>query len=267
MKHMMLDCYGANRDTCNDLKYIYFILNELAEELKLKPVAPPQLIPYYYGKVAMDDGISAFLLLEGGHITIHTFPFRECYFVDLFSQTDFDEAKVVDLFEHRLSYDKKISFVSCKDRKINSHEQLEYNPSMDFGPHVLIKVQSKEELKLDNVSDFLEHLVPGINMTPITRAFVVKSSVKHPKFLSGIILIAQSHISLHYNYKTKEIFFDIFSCAPFDFNALPEILGQFGEVISNDMVARGTKHTTIIGKDPFNSGKKANRNWQKTASK
>ena len=90
-KHTMLDCYGANQNQLNDIKHINDLLNKLVYVLKLNPICPPQLIPYYYGKVKEDIGISAFILLEGGHITIHTFPIRECYFVDILADLDYDE--------------------------------------------------------------------------------------------------------------------------------------------------------------------------------
>ena len=52
------------------------------------------------------------------------------------------------------------------------------------------------EIKVANVPametfyDFLENFVTKINMDPITRANVQKSTVVKPKFLSGIIIIA-----------------------------------------------------------------------------
>ena len=91
MKHVMLDCYGANQNQLDDIKFINDLLNQLAFELNVNPICPPSLIPYYYGKVKDDLGISAYVLLEGGHITIHTFPIRECYFVDVFYDGEFDE--------------------------------------------------------------------------------------------------------------------------------------------------------------------------------
>lgn len=263
MKHMMLDCYGANRDMLNDLKYITYILNEMASELEVKPICPPQLVPYYYGKITEDDGISAYILLEGGHITIHTFPFRECYFVDIFSPIKFDEQKLTSLLLNRLAFDLNISKISVRDRTVDSNEVFEYDSSKDFGPHVLIKTQCDKLITMEEVFDFLERIVPQIDMTPITRACVLKNKVNKPKYLSGIVLIAQSHISLHFNYQTKEVFFDIFSCASFDYSKLGELLKDFGTITSNEMVARGSKHWSLVKRDPFNSRKKASKAWIK----
>ena len=43
-------------------------------KLRLKPIEPPHLLPYYYGSVKEDIGVSGKMLLLGGHVTIHTFP-------------------------------------------------------------------------------------------------------------------------------------------------------------------------------------------------
>ena len=92
------------------------------------------------------------------------------------------------------------------------------------------------------VFDFLENLVTRINMDPIARATVLKSSPVNPKYLSAIIVIAQSHIALHYNYETQKIYADIFSCAPFNYSEMDVEFSSLGKVISNELVVRGSKH-------------------------
>ena len=79
----MLDCYGSTESKLDDVKYINNMLNHIAYEVGVITVAPPFLLPYYYGVDQNDMGVSAFLFLKGGHITIHTFPLRECYFIDM----------------------------------------------------------------------------------------------------------------------------------------------------------------------------------------
>ena len=74
MKHVMLDCYGANERQLNDVRLINEVLSKLTYRLKLKPIEPPHLLPYYYGSVKEDIGVSGKVLLLGGHVTIHTFP-------------------------------------------------------------------------------------------------------------------------------------------------------------------------------------------------
>ena len=97
-------------------------------------------------------------------------------------------------------------------------------------------------MDMEKMYSFLEGIVYDINMDPITRPFVVKSTRKNAKYLSGIIVIAQSHIALHYEYSTKKIFADIFSCMPFDYSVVSEIMESLGKVLSNVLIPRGTKH-------------------------
>lgn len=127
MKHVMLDCYGANQHQLDDVKYVNDILNQLAYQLRVNPICPPNLVPYYYGKVKEDLGISAFLFLEGGHITIHTFPIRECYFVDIFYDGEFNEKDVYNFFLEELSFNESKSFFNVKMRDEERFELLSYD--------------------------------------------------------------------------------------------------------------------------------------------
>ncbi len=246
MKHIMLDCYGANFRQLDDIKLINELLNQLAYEFQLRPIEPPQLLPYYYGSVKEDVGVTARMLLEGGHITIHTFPLRSCYFVDVFFEKEFDEQAIYHFFLDELPFDTKASYFAVRNRDICTFDMINYNADTDFGPHILLNMQAKQEPTMEMFFDFLENLVTKINMDPITRATVLKSTTKDPKYLSAIIIIAQSHIALHYNYETKNIYADIFSCAPFDYSSIGDEFKDLGVVVSNELVVRGSKHINKI---------------------
>ncbi len=262
MKHVMLDCYGSTQTLLDDIRYINKIVNEIPYVLKLTPVAPPSLVPYYYGKVKEDDGISSFVFLEGGHITIHTFPFRQCYFVDIFSE-DFDTEVLKNYLLEKLPYNETISTLEIRDRDINVFNTLPYDPKEDFGPHVMAELSYENRITMENMFDFLEKLVYEIGMTPITRPFVIKSTVNKTHYLSGIILIAQSHIALHYDYDDKLIYFDIFSCSSFDFSMVTNVLSTLGKVTSYEVVARGTKHYSKIKREKDDTEFLASERWQK----
>jgi len=242
MKHVMLDCYGANDRQLNDINLLNELMNKLVYKLKLQPIEPPHLLPYYYGSVKEDIGVSAKLLLLGGHVTIHTFPLRACYFVDIFYDGEFDENDIYNFFSDELPYNKTTSNFEVRNRDINTFEMVPYDSGCDFGPHVLLDLESTSKPSMETFFDFLEQLVTRINMDPISRATVLKSSPINPLYLSAIIVIAQSHIALHYNYKTNKIYADIFSCAPFNYSEMDEEFSSLGKVISNELVVRGSKH-------------------------
>ncbi len=260
MKHTMIDCYGSKNHNLENLVYINDTLNKVAYRLGLEPIANPYLIPYYYGSVKEDIGVSGFLLLKGGHITIHTFPLRECYFVDVFSVKDFDAEEVVNIFESLIPFNKNISTISSSDRRKFESIELPFDPNNNFGPHYLAEI--KKNLSMDDCFDFLDEFVYKIDMDPITRPYVIKNKVGNSDYLSGIIVIAQSHISIHYDYKKKHAYFDIFSCAAFDYSKVEDLISFLGEVISNELVVRGTKHSSNILKEP-EPMKEISSLWQK----
>lgn len=262
MKHTMIDCYGSKNHNLENLLYLNDALNKLAYHLHLEPIATPYLIPYYYGSVKEDIGASAFLLLRGGHITIHTFPLRECYFVDVFSVKNFEEEKLVDTLQKLLPFNMHISTISTSERRKFEEIELPFDPSNNFGPHYLAEISLDHELTMEECFRFLEDFVYQINMDPITRPYIVQDKITNPSYLSGIIVIAQSHISIHYDYHKKHAFFDIFSCAAFDYSKVETFISKLGEVISNELVVRGTKHktNTRIELEPM---KEISSYWQK----
>jgi len=94
MNHFVMDAFNGYRSRLDDIILVHEFLEELPFKLGLNTVMPPYILPYYNGVVAEDCGISAFVFLAGGHFTIHTFSFREAYFVDLVSPQAFDPDKL-----------------------------------------------------------------------------------------------------------------------------------------------------------------------------
>lgn len=265
MKHITIDCYGAISNQLDDMKVINNVLTNITYELDLDPICPPTIIPYYYGKVKEDIGISAFVMLDGGHITIHTFPLRECYFVDVFSTSDFNENEVYNFFLNALPFSEKKSKHVVRDRSIHTFEVGDYDSTIDFGPHVMVEIKCNSMVSMERMFDFLEKMALDIDMDPITRPYIIKSSMNKPNYMSGLIVIAQSHISVHYDYQKHIIYADIFSCAPFDYTLVPEYFGGFGEVVSNQLVSRGTKHIYLVKSNIDKDTLLANTKWQKVS--
>ena len=267
MKHVMLDCYGANERQLDDVKLVNEVLNKLVYKLKINPIEPPHLLPYYYGSVKEDIGVSGKVLLLGGHVTIHTFPLRACYFVDIFYDGNFDEKDVYDFFTDELPYNKITSNFEVRNRDIDTFDVVPYDDNCDFGPHILLVLKATSRPNMETLFDFLEGLVARINMDPISRATVLKSSPINPKYLSAIIVIAQSHIALHYNYETQKIYVDIFSCAPFNYSEITEEFKSLGQVTSNELVVRGSKHIDKIKSIKIEDLTACYTYWQKVINK
>ena len=95
------------------------------------------------------------------------------------------------------------------------------NPVPGFGLHLTLDGYgcSYEQLtNLDLIYQFLDHCPDMIQMTKIMPPYVFKYHGKVPEDwgLSGFVLIAESHISIHTFPDRGYLSLDIFSCKEFD---------------------------------------------------
>ena len=251
MQHIMLDAYSTqNNFLLNDLKYTYDSLVYICNKLNLKPITPPVLIPYYYGSVKEDDGISTYVLLEGGHLTFHSFPERQCYFVDIFSQDYINDEKMLAEFSFYFPFSAKPIFNNV-DRRFDVENQLsiknEIDETEDFGPHYLIETTKTLDLDIDKIFHILDELPNKIGMDSIMRPLVVTDKVSNWNFISGLTVIAQSHISIHYNVSEKIAYIDIFSCSFIKGDSfVKELEAKLGVPIKSILITRGSKHSKHI---------------------
>ena len=96
------------------------------------------------------------------------------------------------------------------------------------------------------IRSFLEEYPRKISMNPISRPHVVtyKSDAKEDWGVSGFILIAESHISVHTFPERRYVNVDIFSCKSFDVDlARAEVLNVFGmEDAVTNLLERGNEY-------------------------
>ena len=241
MLHYMLDAYGTDEENSNNLMCVNELLVKVMQDLSLSPVMPPFLLPYYYCEDAYDGGISAFCFCRGGHVTIHTFPYKGCYFADVFCDEFFTSQEAEKAFTNRL-YGRKVQSVLVDRRFPDSFPTKEDADAADFGPHYLINVKDVE-MTMEKINVLLDSLPEKIDMLPITRPYVLFDRNKDPRYISGIILVAQSHISVHYDIKTKQAYMDIFSCKFLDDKKIRSVIEDlFGENAEYYLVIRGAKY-------------------------
>ena len=94
---------------------------------------------------------------------------------------------------------------------------------MGFGPHLMVDCfhfDKVEELSdLNNISEFLWELSQDIEMTPITQPYVFpykNEDAPEDEGVTGNLIIAESHISIHTFPKKDYAFVDVFSCREFN---------------------------------------------------
>ncbi|MBR7133024.1 MAG: S-adenosylmethionine decarboxylase [Clostridia bacterium] len=240
-RHYMLDAYGCLVEQANSIMTVNDLLVDISNELDMKPIMPPFVIPFYYCEDPEDVGVSAFCFCaDGSHITIHTFPYRACYFVDILTNSFFGEAEVTDMICKQI-YASNISS-TVVDRRLNEKDDEEIDKFNDFGPHYTITVNNIDAT-LESIYRWLDTIAPKINMQAIARPYVIYDKTENPQYISGALIVAQSHIAFHYSIEERTANIDVFSCSFLESGVVEDIIHQtFGYDIQINLCARGSKH-------------------------
>ncbi|NOQ95304.1 MAG: adenosylmethionine decarboxylase [Desulfobacterales bacterium] len=121
------------------------------------------------------------------------------------------------------------------------------NKKSYFGPHLMLDLSECDQESisdLDFIFNFLNTLPDKIGMTKITQPYVFPYTGKIPedKGITGFVVIAESHLSIHTFVDKGYAFVDLFSCKPFDTDMARDlIVGAFSSLKPEVyMVERGT---------------------------
>lgn len=247
MDHFVIDGFKGFRSRFDDVRLVKEVLEQIPDELGLQAVMPPFLLPYYDGVVPEDCGISAFVFLAGGHLTVHTFSYRECFFADLVYPGPFDVRRLSYLFDAAFPCEDVSSRIVR--RSPGRMEPGPVNPTDDFGPHLFIDLGDyRGPRTLDALFDVFDGLPASIDMTPIMRPYVIRGTGPGGEaVVSALTMIAESHISLHVFPDTNRAYFDIFSCKFFESApVVQKLLETFpGALLSTSLFARGSKYRLL----------------------
>ena len=119
---------------------------------------------------------------------------------------------------------------------------------MRFGQHLTVDAANCNRKKLADQSlvyDILNHLPAKIGMTKMTLPHVVKwlDPGATIEGISGFVMIAESHISVHTFPEKDYVFVDIFSCKQFDVDKAAKLL------VNAFMAKKYTKNVLSRGED------------------
>jgi S-adenosylmethionine decarboxylase len=131
---------------------------------------------------------------------------------------------------------------------------------MAFGMHLTIDgydCDPKVLSRISEVTQFLEEISDEINMTRISEPQVLEYRPPSGKpqndwGVSGMVMIAESHIAIHTFPEQRYFSLDIFSCKPFDIRqANNKAIGYFrtGRIEVN-VLHRGLKYRRTPGEKP-----------------
>lgn len=110
----------------------------------------------------------------------------------------------------------------------------------NFGPHLTLDLVGCEKSAL---TDYFLHwrvlheLPPLIGMTKITQPYVFPyhGAVPEDRGITGMVIIAESHISIHSFEEKGYTFIDVFSCKEFDVDAAADYLLDIFKPTSSDI--------------------------------
>lgn len=245
MRHCMLDGFRGYRARFDDIELVQEVLEEAPARLGLDPAMPAFLLPYYNGVEPDDCGISAFLFLRGGHMTLHTFSFREVYFVDLVAETAYDADRLRTLLD--AAFPCATVDMQMVDRGQGTQTFPAPDTAADFGPHVMLDIDDYAgPTAMDDLFDLFDRLPGEIDMTPIMRPYVVKGATADGRrFVSAMTMIAESHICLHLFPDDGRARFDLFSCRFFEpAPILARIKAELpGRVAGESLIGRGSQYS------------------------
>jgi len=101
-----------------------------------------------------------------------------------------------------------------------------------YGPHLMLDLGECNPVILNDLDacfNLLNELPKKIGMTKITQPYVFRYNAQIPEDdgITGVTIIAESHISLHTYPKKNFVFVDLFSCKPFDVEGARDYIVQF----------------------------------------
>ena len=125
-----------------------------------------------------------------------------------------------------------------------------------FGPHLLLEAYGSTREKLVDIgmiSNLLDEYPGKLEMHKIMPPYVFKydgGAIKEDWGISGVVLIAESHIALH-TFPEKGFFtLDIFSCKEFDVRKAVDVALDIFEPVHFDetVLTRGREFPRSIGR-------------------
>ncbi|MFV9646917.1 MAG: S-adenosylmethionine decarboxylase [Desulfobacterales bacterium] len=101
-----------------------------------------------------------------------------------------------------------------------------------YGPHLMLDLNDCNPAILDDLEacfKLLSELPEKIGMIKITQPYVFRYSgpVPEDEGITGVTIIAESHISIHTYPRKRFVFVDLFSCKPFDVDGAKDHIVQF----------------------------------------
>jgi S-adenosylmethionine decarboxylase len=113
-------------------------------------------------------------------------------------------------------------------------------PEFGFGVHLILDGYGCDRAALQDINliyNFLENYPSQMDMTKIMPPYVFRYSGAVPEDwgVSGFVLIAESHISIHTFPDKQYMSIDMFSCKPFDTDVAVETIKSYFRIQKHEI--------------------------------
>jgi len=95
----MVDGYNASYEKLASVEAITNFLDMLPAQIEMTKIMPPYVFKYDGGDKPEDWGVSGFVIIAESHISIHTFPEKKYFSIDIFSCKEFDIEKALNIIK------------------------------------------------------------------------------------------------------------------------------------------------------------------------
>ena len=95
----MVDGYNGNFEALASVEAITNFLDTLPAEIGMTKIMPPYVFKYDGGDKPEDWGVSGFVIIAESHISIHTFPEKGYFSIDIFSCKEFDIPAALEIIK------------------------------------------------------------------------------------------------------------------------------------------------------------------------
>jgi len=103
--HLMVDGYNASYEKLASVEAVANFLDMLPAEIEMTKIMPPYVFKYDGGDKPEDWGVSGFVIIAESHISIHTFPEKGYFSIDIFSCKDFNVERALNIIREYFETD------------------------------------------------------------------------------------------------------------------------------------------------------------------
>ena len=104
--HLILDGYSNEENNLDNVDKIKEFLSDLCNEANMTKLMEPVVVNYEGHPLKEENGITGFVIITESHISIHTYPEKDYFTLDLYSCNEFEVEPIIDFVKKELNLKK-----------------------------------------------------------------------------------------------------------------------------------------------------------------